>query len=86
MTDQSNKSKKYCFDEDEFFEDESYCIASIARQAALDNCEKCVQCGFPVVPGEEALELQANGDIIHRQCLEEYIEENLDIFARVIPG
>ena len=78
VTDRSIR-KKYCFDDTEFFEDEL-----VSRAHAYDACseEKCVQCGFPIVRGESALEIISNGDILHRQCLEEYIEENLSEFAR----
>lgn len=82
ITTDASIRKKYCFDETEFFEDELLGRAHAAGNS--DSEEKCVQCGFPIICGEEALEIISNGDLLHRQCLEEYIEENLSEFAHVL--
>ncbi len=78
------EKKKYFFDEDEFFEDASWSPSRDHQHSGI--CERCIQCGFPVIPDEDALELIANGDVIHRACLEEYIDENLSLFAKAIKG
>lgn len=80
MSNQYNNS--YSFSNDEFAEDELFLREDGIKLCACSSDEKCVHCGFPILPGEEVLELLDNCDIIHRQCWEEFAEENLDLFAR----
>jgi len=48
----------------------------------FDNAEKCCQCGYPILEGEEALQLYINGDVIHKECWQEYAEENASSFGK----
>ena len=47
-----------------------------------DSLEKCCHCGYPILSGEEALELYSNGDIIHKDCWQEYADENIGAFGK----
>ena len=38
----------------------------------------CAQCGYRFARGDEALRVKATGDIIHRECLMDYTEDNMN--------
>ena len=47
-----------------------------------DNAEKCCQCGYPIIPGEQALQIYCNGDVIHKECWLDYAEENTQALCK----
>lgn len=56
-------------------------ILSVKHRDYINNAEKCSQCGFELLPGEEVVEIHTNGELIHKSCWCEYADENLDIFG-----
>ena len=69
----------------EITEDEILCddgIFSVKERMSYDNAEKCSHCGFELLPGEEAMEIFVNGDIIHKSCWCEYADENPELFTK----
>ena len=40
------------------------------------KCDKCMYCGYDIERGEEKVMVDANGDILHRRCWQEYAEDN----------
>ncbi len=57
-------------------------ILSVKHRDYIDNAEKCCQCGFELLPGEQAMEIHISGDLIHKSCWCEYADENPDIFGK----
>ncbi len=57
-------------------------IFSAKKSTYLDNAEKCCHCGFELLPGEEAVEIFINGDVIHKSCWNEYADENACVFGK----
>ena len=39
-------------------------------------CEKCMYCGYEIVKGEEKAIVISTGDTIHRNCWQDYAEDN----------
>lgn len=66
--------------EDELLTDDG--IFAAKYNTVYDNAEKCCLCGCAIMPGETALQLYANGDIIHKQCWQEYADEYTDAFGK----
>ncbi len=56
-------------------------ILAVRHSAYIDNAEKCCQCGFELLPGEEVMEIHTSGDIIHKSCWCEYADENHKVFG-----
>ena len=40
------------------------------------DCDKCMYCGYEIVPGEEKAFVISTGDTIHRNCWQDYAEDN----------
>ena len=66
--------------EEEILSDDGIFAAKF--ETVYDNAEKCCQCGYPINPGETAFQLYANGDVIHKECWQEYADENAGAFGR----
>lgn len=66
--------------EDEVLSDDG--IFAPKYETMYDNAEKCCFCGCALLPGEKAIQLYANGDLIHRSCWQEYAEEYTDAFGK----
>ena len=47
-----------------------------------DNAEKCCFCGCAMLPGEVAMQLFSNGDVLHRSCWQEYADEYAETFGK----
>ena len=57
-------------------------IFAVKHSTVFDNAEKCCQCGYAILPGEEALQIYVNGDVIHKECWQDYADENTKIFGK----
>ncbi len=66
--------------EEELLSDDG--IFAVKYSTIYDNVEKCCFCGCPIMPGEAAMQMYANGDVIHRQCWLEYAEEYAENFGK----
>ena len=66
--------------EDELLSEDG--IFSRKFSTVYDNAEKCSYCGCAVMPGEEAIRIYSNGDIVHLGCWQEYAEENMESFGK----
>lgn len=66
--------------EDELLSDDG--IFAVKYNDIYDNAEKCSYCGCAIMPGETGLRLYANGDVIHKQCWQEYADEYTDSFGK----
>lgn len=71
---------KYEKQEEELLSDDG--IFAVKKSTYFDCCDKCCQCGFELLPGEDAVEIYATGDVIHKGCWNEYADENADIFGK----
>ena len=40
-----------------------------------EKYDKCVYCGYPILPDEERLRVLSTGDAIHRRCWNDYAED-----------
>ena len=38
----------------------------------------CAQCGYRFVRGDEGYRVRETGDVIHRDCLMDYIDDNVN--------
>ena len=47
-------------------------------------CDKCMYCGYEIVPGEEKAIVEATGDTIHRSCWQDYAEDNFYELCRLL--
>ena len=43
----------------------------------------CAQCGFEICPEDAVLRILSTGDLIHRDCWNDYAEDNADDFTEV---
>ena len=66
--------------EDEILSDDG--IFAAKYNTIYDNAEKCCQCGFAIMPGEDAVQIYVNGDVIHKQCWQDYADENAGAFGK----
>ena len=66
--------------EEELLSDDG--IFAVRHGTVYDNAEKCCQCGFAILSGESALQIYANGDVIHKECWQDYADENADAFGK----
>ncbi len=66
--------------EEELLSDDG--IFAAKYNTMYDNAEKCCYCGCAIMPGEKALQLYANGDVLHRQCWQEYADEYTESFGK----
>ncbi len=66
--------------EDEILSDDG--IFARRFDTMYDDAEKCCFCGCAIMPGEKAIQLYANGDVLHRQCWQEYAEEYTEAFGK----
>ncbi|MBQ7399102.1 MAG: hypothetical protein IJW06_01395 [Clostridia bacterium] len=41
----------------------------------------CAHCGYRFVTGERALWIKETGDIVHRDCFNDYTEDNIGEFT-----
>ncbi|MBR5528466.1 MAG: hypothetical protein IKV97_05620 [Clostridia bacterium] len=38
--------------------------------------EKCMYCGYEILPGECKAQVNATGDVIHKKCWQDYADDN----------
>ncbi len=73
-------AKKYEEQEEEFLSEDG--IFFKKGREHFDNAEKCCHCGFELLPGEEAIVLFSTGDVLHKNCWNEYADENTSFFGK----
>ena len=44
----------------------------------------CAQCGYRFEKGDEVLEINETGDVIHEDCRADYFEDNIEEFSTSI--
>lgn len=66
--------------EEELLSDDG--IFAARFNTVYDNLEKCCLCGYEIKPGEKAMEIHCNGDLIHKECWQEYAEDNIESFGK----
>ncbi len=42
-----------------------------------EDCERCMYCGYHILPGEEAVTVNYTGDLIHKKCWNDYADDNI---------
>ena len=62
--------------EKEILDEEGIFSASEKKFAPECACEKCMYCGYDIVKGEEKAFVVSTGDTIHRNCWQDYAEDN----------
>lgn len=72
--------RKYKEHEEEFLSEDGIFFSK--GRERFDNAEKCCHCGFELLPGEEVITLFGSGDIIHKNCWNEYADENTSYFGK----
>lgn len=70
--------EKVSCNHEDFFSDDG--IFAVKERTVYEYSERCCQCGYELLPGEEAMALN-NGDLIHESCWNDYAEENAAFFG-----
>jgi hypothetical protein len=59
-------------------------IENICRRKRREKIGVCIQCGYTVFDDENAAKINANGEIVHNECWEEYASQNAREFLTAI--
>lgn len=59
-----------------------YQLEGLRKHLASDGV--CAMCGYDVFSGDDAVTVNANGRMLHRDCWEDYASENADEFLTAV--
>ncbi|MBR4979023.1 MAG: hypothetical protein IKX77_00535 [Clostridia bacterium] len=59
-------------------------IENICRRKTREKIGVCAQCGYVVFDDDDAFKINANGEVLHKVCWEEYASQNAGEFLTAI--
>ncbi len=68
--------------------DEDYDVTEEYDERDFDGifseCTVCAQCGYRLTENDDAVKVLYTGDVIHRDCLADYCEDNAEALTKRI--